>query len=64
MVTEEMLGHERKHSDQWAIFTGVTGNPLSFPVAYGIDWLQAGGNPCRQVFEQWAGLKEGGYDCP
>jgi RHS repeat-associated protein len=64
MVTEEMLGHERKHSDQWAIFTGVTGNPLSFPVAYGIDWVQAGGNPCRQGFEQWAGLKEGGYDCP
>jgi RHS repeat-associated protein len=63
-VSEERLGHERKHSDQWAIFTGVTGSALSFPVAYGIDWLQAGGNPCRQGFEQWAGLKEGGYKCP
>lgn len=63
-MSEEQLGHERKHSDQWAIFTGVTGSPLSFPVAYGIDWLQAGGNLCHRELEKWAGLKEGSYVCP
>ena len=52
---DALLAHERKHSDQWAIFGG------SFPVLYAIDDLQAGNNPCHQFFEKWAGLQAGGY---
>lgn len=47
--------HEARHADQWAMF-GPT-----FPLLYGADFVRAGGDLNRSVFEQWAGLHDGGY---
>lgn len=47
--------HEARHADQWAMFR------LSFPVLYGAEWLRAGSDPHQSVFEQYAGLHDGGY---
>lgn len=47
--------HEARHADQWAMFGAA------FPALYGADWVQAGGKPRQAVFEQWAGLHDGGY---
>ena len=50
--------HETRHSDQWAMFEG---GPL-FPIAYGAEYLRTGGDLERNVFERWAGLRDGGYE--
>jgi hypothetical protein len=47
--------HESRHSDQWAMFG------LTFPGLYGLECLRSGGDFHRNVFEQWAGLHDGGY---
>jgi len=47
--------HEARHADQWAMFRA------SFPVLYGAEWLRAGGDPHRSVWELYAGLGDGGY---
>jgi hypothetical protein len=47
--------HEAKHADQWAMFRA------SFPVLYGAEWVRADGNPRQSMFEQYAGLRDGGY---
>ena len=47
--------HESRHSDQWAMFGAA------FPALYGAESARTGGDPHRNVFEQWAGLHDGGY---
>ncbi len=47
--------HEARHSDQWAMFG------LTFPALYGAEGVRTGGDFHRNVFEQWAGLHDGGY---
>jgi hypothetical protein len=54
-VSAERMRHEAAHGTQWALLQGAT------PVVYGLDWLQAGVDPCRQVMERWAGTEGGGY---
>jgi hypothetical protein len=55
------LTHERRHSEQWAVF-----GPVGFPAAYGLAEVVAGpwfgGHGHGNVFEIAAGLLEGGYD--
>ena len=46
--------HESRHADQWAVV-----GP-SFPVLYGAEFVRTGGRQ-QNVFEQWAGLHDGGY---
>ena len=51
----QLLRHERRHADQWAIFGGA------FPALYGIDeWLSGGDR--HNHFERWAGLTDGCYN--
>ena len=47
--------HESRHSDQWAMFGPA------FPALYGAECALTGGDYRRNVFEQWAGLHDGGY---
>jgi hypothetical protein len=47
--------HESRHSDQWALFG------LAFPALYGAECARTGGDYRQNVFEQWAGLHDGGY---
>jgi len=47
--------HESRHSDQWATFG------TAFAVVYGAESARTRGNFHRNVFEQWAGLHDGGY---
>jgi len=46
--------HEARHADQWAVL-----GP-SFPVFYGAEYVRTGGRQ-QNVFEEWAGLHDGGY---
>ena len=46
--------HEARHADQWALL-----GP-SFPALYGAEFVRTGGRH-QNVFEQWAGLHDGGY---
>lgn len=46
--------HEARHADQWAVL-----GP-SFPVLYGAEYVRTGGRQ-QNVFEEWAGLHDGGY---
>ena len=59
-----LIAHEAKHSDQWAIFG--PGFALLDGAAAGAGWGISkfkGGNPGQyNVFEIWAGLKDGGYE--
>jgi hypothetical protein len=55
-VSNSLMRHEAGHATQWAIF----GNAL--PVVYAADYIQARGNPCRQLMERSAG-SGGGYRC-
>ncbi len=47
--------HEARHSDQWAMFG------LTFPALYGAESVRTDGDFHQNVFEQWAGLHDGGY---
>jgi hypothetical protein len=47
--------HESRHSDQWAMFGPA------FAGLYGAEAARTGGDYRRNVFEQWAGLHDGGY---
>jgi hypothetical protein len=46
--------HEARHADQWALL-----GP-SFPALYGAEVVRTGGRQ-QNVFEEWAGLHDGGY---
>lgn len=60
-LNAQYLTHERRHSEQWAVF-----GPVGFPAAYGLAEAVAGpwfgGHGHGNVFEIAAGLLEGGYD--
>lgn len=47
--------HEARHADQWAMFGPA------FPVLYGAESARTGGDYHQNMFEQWAGLHDGGY---
>jgi hypothetical protein len=47
--------HEARHADQWAMLG------RAFPVLYGAESARTGGDYHQNVFEQWAGLHDGGY---
>jgi hypothetical protein len=47
--------HEARHADQWAMFGA------GFAVLYGAESARTGGDYEQNVFEQWAGLHDGGY---
>ncbi len=49
------LRHESRHATQWAIFG------YRFPAAYGLAQVAARGRSQGNIFERWAGLREGGY---
>jgi RHS repeat-associated protein len=51
-----LMRHERRHSDQYAIFGGFVG----FPALYGVD-RAIHRNPRKSWFERWAGLRDGNY---
>ena len=46
--------HEARHADQWALL-----GP-SFPALYGAEFVRSGGRR-QNLFEEWAGLHDGGY---
>ncbi|MGH8870226.1 MAG: hypothetical protein ACRDYU_19845 [Actinomycetes bacterium] len=60
-VSNSLLNHERRHSEQWALL-----GPVAFPAAYtaaeGAAGVWFGGHGQGNVFEIAAGLLEGGYD--
>ena len=54
-----LLRHEARHSSQYAAL-GLLFYPLYFAAA-GISVLRKGDPASGNVFEQWAGLRDGGY---
>jgi hypothetical protein len=56
-----LLSHEQRHVEQWALGSFL-GGPFAFPLAYVTVESVLPEN--RNLFEQWAGLGEGGYDVP
>ena len=56
-----LLGHEARHSTQWAWLLGI----VAFPLAYGLATLWSlatvGDTALGNVFERRAGLEAGGY---
>ncbi len=54
-VDKATLRHETKHADQWAI------GGIKFAAAYNINAGLTGNDPCKNIFEWWAGFKDGGY---
>ena len=54
-VSNELLAHEAKHADQWALL-----GPVNMAKGYGVSYLAQG--KCN-FFEWWAGYKNGGYTC-
>jgi RHS repeat-associated protein len=55
----DVLRHETKHADQWAIL----GPDMlwAYPAAAAISLATGGGLFCNNVFERWAGLRDGQY---
>ena len=56
-----LIDHEQRHVEQWAIGSFL-GGPFAFPLAY--VTAESVLPESRNVFEQWAGLGDGGYDVP
>jgi hypothetical protein len=56
LMSPERLRHESKHATQWALCT-----PVLFPPLYLLAELAGRRDPCRNVFERWANLADGGY---
>lgn len=48
--------HETWHTRQWAFLPGGL-----FPVAYQLEKWRTGADPCSNLFEITADLKDGGY---
>ncbi len=46
--------HEARHADEWALLGPA------FPGLYAAEFARTGGRQ-QNVFEQWAGLHDGGY---
>lgn len=56
----ELLGHELKHSGQWALCLGLPFLPL-YVAAMGWSWIRTGDRASGNIFERRAGLLAGGY---
>lgn len=55
-----LVAHEERHSTQYALCLGLPFLPL-YCAAAGYSWLRTGDPASRNVFERWAGLRDGGY---
>lgn len=62
MCRRPLMHHEAVHVTQWAIFGVVGFVPLYF-AASGWSYLRCKNPALKNVFEQWAGLADGGYIC-
>ncbi|MFF3395950.1 RHS repeat-associated core domain-containing protein [Streptomyces sp. NPDC002669] len=52
-VTRDRIRHEKRHRSQW----------LRYGLGFGVRYLRAGSNPCRNRWERRAGWRSGGYRC-
>nr|WP_254406091.1 DNRLRE domain-containing protein [Streptomyces sp. AC627_RSS907] len=52
-ITRNRINHEKRHRSQW----------LRYGLGFGIRYLRAGANPCRNRWERRAGWRSGGYRC-
>lgn len=52
-ITRDRIRHEKRHRSQW----------LRYGLGFGIRYLRAGANPCRNRWERRAGWRSGGYRC-
>lgn len=59
-VSRRLLDHEERHTTQYAWCGGVL-MPAVYGVAAGWSWVRTGDFASRNVFEQRAGLADGGY---
>ncbi len=59
-VPRPLLDHEERHVTQYALLGGVL-MPVLYLGASGWSWLRTGDFASRNVFEQRAGLVDGGY---
>jgi hypothetical protein len=59
-ISAEEFRHEQKHADQWAIL-GPGFIPIYTANFVGSETYR--GNQCANVFELWAGLEDGYYEC-
>ncbi|MGV9628847.1 DNRLRE domain-containing protein [Streptomyces sp. NPDC003487] len=50
-VTEARIRHEKRHRSQW----------MHYGLGFGIRYLRAGSNPCRNRYERSANWRDGGY---
>lgn len=55
-----LMGHEARHSTQYACCLGLPFLPL-YGAAAVWSLLRTGDPASRNIFERWAGLREGGY---
>jgi RHS repeat-associated protein len=73
-LDEDFIDHEIRHADQWALFglagLATSGSPLLGQVGMFVTYMLNvstakldGGGKCENVFEIWAGLEGGGYEC-
>ncbi|WP_052500521.1 eCIS core domain-containing protein [Arthrobacter sp. SPG23] len=60
LSSPELLGHEERHSSQYAWCLGLPFLPLYF-IAAGWSLLRTGNPGSANVFERMAGLEAGGY---
>jgi hypothetical protein len=57
----QLLGHEARHSVQWACLIGLAGFPLAYGLATLWSLATVGDTAVGNVFERRAGLAAGGY---
>jgi hypothetical protein len=65
-IDDDLLDHEEAHADQWALFGLATpATPLvgqaAFAASYGA--FQAVFGSCGNLYENWADLSKGNYEC-
>jgi len=58
-----LVAHEERHSWQYVACLGLPFLPL-YAAAMGWSMLRTGDRAAANVFEQWAGLEDGGYKVP
>lgn len=59
-IDADLLAHETKHADQWAIL-GPVGFVETWLVSSAVSGITTGTYPCGNFIEWWAGLDAGGY---
>ncbi|WP_086169149.1 DNRLRE domain-containing protein [Streptomyces pharetrae] len=52
-ITRDRISHEKRHRSQW----------MRYGLGFGLRYLRAGANPCRNRWERKAGWRSGGYRC-